>query len=81
MTERPEKIEKAISPKVKFITLPRMLTVSQAAWYMGISPKTIRNGICRGADKPFPVKPKRHGKRVLFDIKDIDSHLDSKPHG
>jgi hypothetical protein len=59
---------------------PRLLSIEQAAEYLSIAPKTIRNGLCRDVDKPFPVKPKRYGKRVLFDIKDLDKYVDSIPH-
>jgi len=58
---------------------PRLLGIEEAAEDLSISPKTIRNGLSRGADTPFPVKPKRYGKRVLFDIKDLDCYVDSLP--
>jgi len=72
-------IPKAVSPKANFVVLPRLLSIDQAAWYMGISPKTVRNALCRSAKTPFPVKPKRHGKRILFDIQDLDAYIDSMP--
>ena len=56
---------------------PRLLTVEQTAQYLNISPKTIRNRVGPRAKKPFPVKPKRIGARVLFDRKDIDRFLDN----
>mgnify|MGYP000947268317 CR=1 FL=1 len=58
---------------------PRMLSVEQTAEYVGLSPKTIRNRIGRKAKIVFPVKPKRIGGRVLFDIKDLDAYLDGLP--
>ena len=57
----------------------RLLTVTQAGQYLGISGKTIRNQLCRNAKKKFPVKPKKWGKRVLFDKKDLDAFADSLP--
>jgi len=33
------------------------------------------------SEKPFPVKPKRWGKRVLFDVRDLDGFADSLPYG
>ena len=72
-------ITKAVSPKARFVVLPRLLSIEDAAWYLGISAKTIRNALCRNAKDPFPVKPKRHGKRILFDIKDLDAYIDSMP--
>jgi hypothetical protein len=72
----------AIEKLVKLLALPsrvrpRLLSVDQAAAYLSISPKTIRNGLGPKAPDPFPVKPKRAGKRVLFDIKDLDAFVDS----
>ena len=59
---------------------PRLLGIEQAAEYLSISPKTIRNGLGPKAPQPFPVKPKKHGKRVLFDIQDLDRYVDGLPH-
>lgn len=55
----------------------RLLTIEFAAKYLGISPKTLRNRVGRKAPNPFPVKPKRIGKKVLFDIKDLDVFIDN----
>jgi len=56
---------------------PRLLDIEQTARYLSISPKTIRNRLGPRAPAPFPVKPKRIGKRVLFDVKDLDAYVDS----
>ena len=58
---------------------PRMLSVEDAARYIGIAAKTIRNRIGPKAAIPFPVKPKRIGGRVLFDVKELDAYLDLLP--
>jgi predicted DNA-binding transcriptional regulator AlpA len=55
----------------------RLLNVEEAARYLSIAPKTIRNRLGPRAPDPFPVKPKRIGKRVLFDVKDLDAYVDS----
>jgi excisionase family DNA binding protein len=60
---------------------PRLLCVEDAAEYLNISPKTIRNGLAKNAPSPFPVMPKRFGKRVLFDIQDLDRYVDDLPRG
>jgi len=65
--------------KAKIYPWPRLLSVELAAAYLSISPKTIRNGLVEDVKKPFPVKPKRYGKRVLFDIRDLDAYADSLP--
>ncbi len=49
----------------------RLLSVEEAAAYLGISPRTVYNGVSPKAKNPFPVKVKRWGKRVLFDIEDL----------
>jgi hypothetical protein len=56
---------------------PRLLDIEQTGEYLSIAPKTIRNGLARDAKTPFPIKPKRYGKRVLFDRKDLDRYVDS----
>lgn len=58
---------------------PRMLSVDDTAQYIGIAAKTIRNRIGPKAKIPFPVKAKRIGGRVLFDVKDLDTYLDRLP--
>ena len=55
----------------------RLLTVKEAAIYLGLSPRTIYNMIARSSKKPFPVKPKRIGKLVRFDIMDLDRYIKS----
>lgn len=55
----------------------RLLSVSAAAKYLDISPKTIYNGICRNSKNPFPVRVKRIGKKPLFDVRDLQKFVDS----
>ncbi len=57
----------------------RLLGIVEAANYLGIAPKTLRNRLGPRAVNPFPVKPKRIGKRVLFDIKALDAFVESLP--
>ena len=56
---------------------PRLLSIEETAKYLSISPKTIRNRLGPKAPEPFPVKPKKFGKRVLFDIRDLDRFIDA----
>ena len=65
--------------RVKKEITPRMLPVPDAAHYLGIAIKTLRNRIGEKAPNPFPVKPKHIGGKVLFDIKELDLYLDSLP--
>lgn len=55
----------------------RLLTVEEAAHYLGLAPKTIRNGLGPKAQKPFPIKPVRLAGKVLFRLEDLDSFIDS----
>lgn len=55
----------------------RLLSVEETAEYLGLSPRTIYNQICRKAKRPFPLKPKRIGKLVKFDKHDIDAYIDA----
>lgn len=56
---------------------PRLLSVELAAEYLSLSPRTIYNRNVKNAVNPFPVKPKKWGKRVLFDIRDLDRWADT----
>lgn len=53
----------------------RMLTVAEAAEYLGISPRTIYNRIHRHSKHPFEIKVKRIGRLVRFDIKELERWL------
>jgi predicted DNA-binding transcriptional regulator AlpA len=59
----------------------RLLPVNEAAEYLGLAPKTLRNRLGPKAPDPFPVKPKKIGKKVLFDIRDLDAFVDSLTFG
>ena len=54
---------------------PRLLTVNQAAMYLGLSPRTLYNNISRKAKSRFPIKPKRIGRAIRFDQHDLDEYL------
>jgi hypothetical protein len=56
---------------------PRLLGIEETARYLGLAPKTLRNRLGPRAINPFPVKTKRIGKRVLFDVKALDAFIDS----
>ena len=60
--------------------IKRLLTVDECAFVLGISAQTIRNGLCRRTNKPFPIKPKRPFGKPMFDVRDIDRFLDSLPY-
>ena len=55
----------------------RLMDLPTAAAYIGMAEKTLRNRISRKAEEPFEVKPKRRGRKVLFDKKELDVYADS----
>jgi predicted DNA-binding transcriptional regulator AlpA len=58
---------------------PRLLSIKQAAIYCGMAEQTLRNRISRRAENPFPVRPKKNGRRVLFDRRELDDFIDNLP--
>ena len=64
----------------KIDLLPRLLSVADAAKYLGLSAKTIRNRLGPRAKQPFPVKPKKIGRKVLFERADLDAFADGLSH-
>ena len=57
--------------------IKRLLSVKETAAILGISPRTIYNNIHRKAEQKFPIKPKRVGRLVKFERRDIDEYIDS----
>ena len=54
--------------------MKRMLTIRELSERIGLKPQTIRNQLNCGT---FPIKTKRLGRKLLWDIKDVDKFLDS----
>lgn len=52
------------------------LSYANAATYVGLAEKTLRN---RVADKTFPVRPRRYGRKPLFLVRELDQFLESLP--
>jgi len=50
--------------------------VREAAEYLGLSERTVYNMTGRKSKRKFPVKPKRIGKLVKFDVHDLDKFID-----
>jgi hypothetical protein len=69
----------AKTPKiVKVETIrPRLVGVRDAARYLGLAPKTLRNRTGPRAADPLPIPVKRIGAKVLFDVADLDKFIDS----
>ena len=61
----------------KELTKKRLLSVEETAAYLGISPRTVYNQVCLKSKKKFPVKPKRIGRIIRFDLRDLDHYIES----
>jgi predicted HTH domain antitoxin len=53
---------------------PRLVSIADAAQYLGLAPKTLRN---RLSDKSFPVRPRYYGGKPLFEVSELDAFIDS----
>lgn len=70
-TLKTTQVEKSMKPT------KRLLTLKETAQYLGISPGTIYNRSARGSKNPFPVKPKRVGRHVRFDMQYLEKYVGS----
>jgi len=59
----------------------RLMSVLEAANYLGLSPRTLYSAVAPKSRNPFPVKPKRLGRAVRFDVRDLDQFIDSLDSG
>lgn len=59
---------------------PEALGVNDAARFIGLAPKTLRNRLGRKAENPFPVQPKRNGRKIVFMVADLKAYLESLPY-
>ena len=77
MKEAIQQLKKELLAEVQRSLAPkRLFTIDETAHYLGLAPKTIRNGLGPRAKKPFPIKAVKHGGRVLFKKEDLDAHID-----
>lgn len=67
--------EAPLPQSIQFFENQRYISVKQTAEYLGISERTIYDQIAPKARKPFPVKPRRIGGSVRFDIIEIDKYM------
>ncbi len=62
--------------KVKVETIrPRLVSIADAALYLGLAPKTLRNRLS-DKENPFPVKPRYYGGKPLFEVSELDALID-----
>ena len=54
----------------------RLLNIAELSKYLGLSPQTIYNQLSAGT---FPIKTKKFGRLLKWDILDVDRYLDKLP--
>ena len=55
----------------------RLISVTELARYLGLSPMTIRTKMKKGE---LPFEAKRLGEKLIrFDIRDVDRYIDGLP--
>jgi len=55
----------------------RWMSAEELAKYLNISVRSLYNRTGPRSPQPFPIKPKRLGKRLLFDLGEVDRHIES----
>ena len=58
----------------------RLIGIKELAHRLGISQQTIYNGISKKSNYDFPIKPKRWGRKVLFDSQDVERFINNLPY-
>jgi excisionase family DNA binding protein len=74
MPTEPKEIKAAVAMGYHQSRGRRLISVPETAKLMGISSKTVYNEISK---KCFPIKAKRFGRRVLFDVRDVEKYIQS----
>lgn len=54
----------------------RLATVREAAEYLGYRPRTLWNRLAPSSADPFPLKPIRMGRRLVFDWQDLEKFVE-----
>ena len=67
------------SPKIVRVETikPRLVSLKDAARYLGLAPKTLRNRTGPKAVNPLPLQPRKIGGKVLFLLVELDLLVDS----
>lgn len=54
----------------------RLLTVEEVAGILGISPRTIYNRVHRKSKRLFPIRAKRVGRLLRFDVREVEAYIE-----
>lgn len=57
---------------------PKLLNVNETAEYLRVSKSYVYNRSAPNAPKPFPFKPLRIGRKVLFRVADLDAFIEQE---
>ncbi len=67
------------SLKAKMDAGVRLVSLEEAAAFLGIGTQTLRNRLSRSAKDPICVKSKLIGRRRLFDIQELHRFVNDLP--
>lgn len=56
---------------------PRLLTIKQTSQFLNIHPGTLYNAVAPNSLNPFPIKPVRFGRKVMFRKTDLEQYVNS----
>ena len=54
----------------------KLLTIREVAEILQISVRSIYNQVRKNADRPFPIRVRRHGRLIRFSAKDVQRYID-----
>ncbi|ACL04487.1 hypothetical protein Dalk_5246 [Desulfatibacillum aliphaticivorans] len=57
----------------------RLVSVDEAAIFLGISPQTLRNRLSRSSRCKHPIPSKKLGGRRVFDLRQLHDFVDALP--
>lgn len=55
----------------------RLVSIEEAATYLGLEPRSLYNRCAPASENPFPVRTIKIGRRRLFDKADLDTFIES----
>lgn len=57
--------------------LSKLISAQEAADALGIALRTLYNRTQRKAERPFPIRPIRVGRKLLFKTEDIQKFIEN----
>lgn len=56
--------------------LPKLIPAQEAADALGIALRTLYNRTTRKTERPFPIRPIRVGRKLMFKAEDIQNFIE-----